>query len=94
MDGSILLKQLSLSENPVASPPLKEKAGFLLRNLYDGVSGMCYGNSDCDPCKEDGVGALSDCSCERPLSSSVPLVTLLAHGCHSVALLDRVTDLL
>lgn len=94
MDGSILLKQLSLSENPVASTPLKEKAGFLLRNLYDGVSGICYGNSDCDPCKEAGVGALSDCSCEHPLSSSVPLVTLLAHGCHSVALLDRVTDLL
>lgn len=28
------------------------------------------------------------------LSSSVPLVTLLAHGCHLVALFDRITDLL
>lgn len=89
-----MLRKLPLSENPVASTPLKEKAGFLLRNLSDGVSGICYGNSDCDSCKEAEVGALSDCSCERPLSSSVPLVMLLAHGCHSVPLLDKVTDLL
>lgn len=90
----MLLKQLPLSENPVASTPLKKKAIFLLRNLDDGVSGICSGSSGCDPCKEAGLGALSDRSCERPLSSSVPLVTLLAHGCHSVALLDKVTDLL
>jgi len=89
-----VLKQLSLSENPVASTPLKEQVSFLLRNLYSAASVFCYGNSDCDPCKEIGVGSLSDRSCERPVSSSVPLVTLLAHGCHFVAQFDRITDFL
>lgn len=30
---SLVLKQLALSENPVASTPLKEKASFLLRTF-------------------------------------------------------------
>lgn len=47
-----MLKQLSSSENLVASTPLKEKASFLLRHLYSGASGFCYGNSDCDPVRK------------------------------------------
>lgn len=80
--------QLSLSENCVASAPLKE-GGLLAENeLYSGASGFCCGNGECDPCKEIRTGSLSDCSCKCPLSSSVSLVMLRAHGCHFVALFD------
>lgn len=74
---------------------IKREGGLLAENeLYSGASGFCCGNGECDPCKEIRTGSLSDCSCECPLSSSVPLVMLRAHGCHFVALFDRITDLL